>query len=241
MTDLLTAETPYGKFSYWPNDGIGQSIASGNFWDAHFKPVFDMLSPGQVVIDVGAHFGWFSIYAARKGCRVYAFEACLQVFELLKRNVEQNGLEDFIAMFPLPLYSRCERLSAVRLGPENPANQVITDGGYIDESVCRNSGSFAVKPWTSGNGIYFFGVPLDYLNLSSVKLIKIDTEGCDFEVLKGARRTILQSKPVICYECLSATCSSAEYDDLMRSWRYKPEQVHEAMEGTYKDFIARPE
>ena len=239
MTELATVETPYGKFSYWPNDGIGQAISGGAFWDAHFKPVFDRLTRGDRVVDVGAHFGWFSIYAARKGCRVFAFEACPQVFELLKLNVEQNGFEESVSIFPVALYSRVERLACIPLGPENPANQIIADG-RIDEILCRNSGSFALKP--APNGLYSqYGVPLDYFNLTAIKLIKIDTEGSDFAILKGARKTILVSKPVICYEWLNAGVPLAEYNALMAEYRYHTEQVHEAMEGNYRDFVARPE
>ena len=243
MVDLATADTPYGKFSYWPNDGIGHAIAGGAFWDAHFKPVFDLLTPGMRVIDAGANLGWFSIYAAKKGCRVFAFEPCPQVFDLLRINVLQNGLEDSISTFPLALYSRCERLTMIRLNLDDPSNQVLNEG-RIDESVCRNSGSSAFRPFSSGvmDGLPSpYGIPLDYFNLTAIKLLKIDTEGCDLEVLKGARKTILMSKPIICYECLSPTGSSREYDELMDSLRYRTEQVHEAMEGTYKDFVARPE
>ena len=75
--EFLTAETEYGTFSYWPNDLIGASIAQGNFWEPFLKSVFDELKSDSVVVDAGANIGWFTIYAAKRGAYVYAFEPCM--------------------------------------------------------------------------------------------------------------------------------------------------------------------
>jgi len=44
---------------------------------------------GDIVFDVGAHFGFFSYYAVQKGAKeVYAFEPNPYVFEILKKHAE---------------------------------------------------------------------------------------------------------------------------------------------------------
>jgi len=239
--NILTTETEYGIFSYWPSDLIGNYIAQGHFWEPFLKPVFDELQPGSVVVDAGANIGWFTIYAAKRGAYVYAFEPCPEVFGLLKRNVEQNPAGGNVSLFPIALYERVEHLHPVDLGPENPANQVFVDE-RLDTAVCGNSGSLALIP---GEGkMEQWAVTLDSFNLREVALIKTDAEGCDLEILKGARKTIERCRPVLCYEYLWPNPENPERLDSFNSFieeiGYTTEQVHEGMEGQYREFIARP-
>jgi FkbM family methyltransferase len=50
------------------------------------------LGPGDVVLDVGAHQGFFACYAALKGARVHAYEPDPDNYALLLENVARNGL-----------------------------------------------------------------------------------------------------------------------------------------------------
>ncbi|MEI9988010.1 MAG: FkbM family methyltransferase [Aliidongia sp.] len=43
--------------------------------------------------------------------------------------------------------------------------------------------------------------PIDALDLSDIGVIKIDVEGHEFDVLNGARRTIIARKPIVIIEC----------------------------------------
>jgi FkbM family methyltransferase len=53
--------------------------------------------------DIGANVGLYSIYAAKKGIRVYAFEPSVFNLEVLARNIFLNGVVDKITIIPLPL------------------------------------------------------------------------------------------------------------------------------------------
>ena len=241
MDNILTTETPYGKFSYWPNDIIGKAIACGIFWDEHFKEEFDKLGPGSVAVDVGANLGWFSVYAAKRGCRVYAFEPCHEVLGLLRTNVEQNSVSPEVSIFPLALYEREQRLDAVDLGPENPADQHF-DHGHMDTMTCKNSGALNLSP--SESGVYW-SMPMDAFHFGRLDLLKIDTEGTDLEVMKGGRETIETNHPVICYEYLGPNpdidaTRMNQFTAFMEEIGYVSEQVHMDMNGCYRDFIARP-
>lgn len=63
-------------------------------------PQMDILGPGLTLIDVGASIGFFTIYAAKRGAKVYAFEPSTEVFDLLKRNVEVNGVSENVTLYP---------------------------------------------------------------------------------------------------------------------------------------------
>lgn len=239
--DILTGKTPYGIFSYWKGDGIGNSIAGGHFWEPFLRPIFDGIKAGDVIVDVGANIGWYTIYAARRGAYVYAFEPCPEVFGLLKKNVEQNSLSHQVSLLPLALYSRCESMVAKELGPENPAHQVFVNGG-IDTSQCANSGSFALKVGTEGISRQY-AVPLDSLHLSP-NLIKVDAEGLDLEIMQGAVDTIRRCQPTLCYEYLGPNPEKeperlAAFNTFINDIGYEAKEIHVGMDGTYREFVAQ--
>lgn len=61
-------------------------------------PGFDF-PPGSVIIDIGANQGLFSVYAARRGARVLAFEPSAENLEILRKNVTQNSLRDNVEVY----------------------------------------------------------------------------------------------------------------------------------------------
>src|SRR5258707_906552 len=54
------------------------------------------VGPGDVVIDIGAHIGCFTVWAARQGARVFSFEPLPENFDALKRNTLLNCLSDVV-------------------------------------------------------------------------------------------------------------------------------------------------
>lgn len=50
-----------------------------------------LIKPGDVVVDIGGHIGSFSVLACSLGAEVYTYEPLLQSFELLDKNLSQNG------------------------------------------------------------------------------------------------------------------------------------------------------
>ena len=237
--ELLTGTSEFGTFSHWPCDQIGYHIAHGGVWEAELLPTFNQLQIGDVVVDVGANIGWWTIYAAKRGAHVYAFEALPEVFELLKLNVEQNGLAESVSMLPLALYDRCCRLTADPLGDENPAHQRF-DNGRLNLGECYNSGSFRFKPG-QGSAYDQWAIPLDFLSLTNVNLIKVDAEGADLKILRGAEQTILRCQPIICYEYLKVDGGNTldEFNQFIDSIGYSTEQIdHEGLTN-YGMYVAR--
>lgn len=228
MTEVCTARTRYGTFSYWPKDEIGRAIGRGEFWEPWLKGAFDGAPAGSTVVDVGANLGWFTVYAAKRGCRVYAFEPWAEVYDLLVRNVTDNRVGHLVTPIALSLYS-----SRVCLRAQD------VNAGLVDTTECVNSGGFCLHP-TKGTLYPQYSATLDSFGLTDVSLIKVDTEGCDLEVLKGAVETIRQSRPVLCYEYLNPNShgySLEEMNDFVRSLGYRAAEVHQ--QGDYYwDFVA---
>jgi FkbM family methyltransferase len=84
-----------------PKDTVGE-MAIGADWDAVTGQVFRrVIRPGDVVIDIGAHWGYFTLLAAilsTDSGKVYAFEPHPKNFALLAKNISANRLSNVVAI-----------------------------------------------------------------------------------------------------------------------------------------------
>ena len=144
------------------------------------------VSPNDVVYDVGAHHGLYSILLARKVKHVVAFEPERECFARLEHNIQINGLTN-VTCFQRALSDR-DRQDTLFLG----------DGvGAI------NSGQLG-PDWTSGVRQTIDVVAGDGFRqsqkLPSATVMKIDVEGHEAAVVEGFRQTL--SRP----ECRLVCC-----------------------------------
>jgi FkbM family methyltransferase len=122
------------------------------------------------VLDIGANVGIFSVQSASLGAHVVAVEPNPTAFHRLVRTIKRNGLQSSIRPLACAIGSEC-----------GAANLVLDDGlsihGRIDfESHEEHTPSIPV-------------LTLDELvcrqGITSVDLLKIDTEGAEADILKG--------------------------------------------------------
>lgn len=59
------------------------------------------IRPGNVVLDVGANVGIYTLLAAKRGARVFAIEADPRNVEVLRHHVHLNGFDDRVTIFPI--------------------------------------------------------------------------------------------------------------------------------------------
>lgn len=148
----------------------------------------------DIVFDVGAHFGFFSCHALQKGAKeIHAFEPNPRVFEILKRHVELWN-RDKIKPHCLAL-SSSEREEILRI----PKGKELYGWATLKEieeekedpkvrTTARNSFQIKVKTKTIDGFVR-------EMELERVDFIKIDTEGSEMEIIKGARETIEKFRP----------------------------------------------
>jgi FkbM family methyltransferase len=143
-----------------------------------------------VVLDVGANLGSFSLYVCSCGIRcrsVVAFEPVLDTFKKLQANVGRHG-------FPV----RTERLA---LGAAE-SDRVIMDV-YADSpataAVSRVSATPGVtRVTTTMTTLDRF---VEDQDISSIDLAKLDVEGSELEVIRGAEGTIREGRlKAVCLE-----------------------------------------
>jgi FkbM family methyltransferase len=139
----------------------------------------------RTAVDIGAHVGISVHQWAPLFDHVHAFEPMIDHFECLEANT-----------------SKFDNVTRHNCAMSNQSTML--KGAY---RTLKNSGSFQLvdEEFVSNNHkkAKIYDIPskrLDEFALDNVDLVKIDVEGWEFEVLKGAEQTIRQSKPVLMVE-----------------------------------------
>ncbi len=152
-------------------------------WDSDILPVcLEHIKEGDTVIDAGAWIGGHTMAYAKKVGEgsVYAFEPNPYAFECLKRNTKP------IPQYPVP-YVKCENCA---LGDKLQTVSISLNKGWYDSGyIVEAQDSLEVVRMDT----------LDNYELAP-NFIKIDVEGCELKVLKGADRTIEKHRPKMVIE-----------------------------------------
>tara|TARA_A100001011_G_C14276589_1_gene829539 strand:+ start:613 stop:1395 length:783 start_codon:yes stop_codon:yes gene_type:complete len=143
------------------------------------------IKENSVVIDAGANYGQLSILFSKvkPGVKVYAFEAYKYISQILLKNVKINNAN-------VKVYNCI-------LSDENKKNLIISDA-ILKEF--NNYGSNSVELETDENqGNLIDSIKIDDLDIQEkISFMKIDVQGYDLKVLKGAKKTIMKNKmPII--------------------------------------------
>lgn len=141
-------------------------------------------SPGMRLFDVGAHFGMFSLLAASCGAQVLAVEPSPMAVAVLRRNIDANRYRERIAVLPSAASSSSGRIPMVSTGP-------FSDGYLAFDDT---------KPGSEQS--YVDAVTVDQMTKQfwSPTHIKIDVEGFEEEVLRGAAETLAKFSPFLFLE-----------------------------------------
>ncbi len=175
---------------------IGWTCFERGTWEPEQTAIIsDSLSPGAIVLNVGANTGYYALLAgslvAPQG-HVHAFEIQPAIIEILRRNVARNNLQDVVTIVTAGCFSS-ERDATIHC-PGDPGSA----------SVAFNESGVRVRLTTVDHYAAING-------LSRVDLLLIDTEGADFEVLKGAATVLTRFRPMVVAEAhLLARFGSSE-------------------------------
>lgn len=82
------------------------------------------MDPGETLFDIGANVGTYSIYAAKKGLRVYSFEPESNNFLALNHNILINNL--LITAYPIAVGTKKPRFGKIRLSKFEPGSSIHT-------------------------------------------------------------------------------------------------------------------
>jgi len=186
-----------------------------------FSQLKTLVPVGGTFVDVGAYIGLFTcVMAHHVGPTglVIAFEPMRECFEQLEHNIILN------------------RFQNVELNELALSNDTGLINLYLPKHLGGTSG--VAQVWNPGNWNAFSrvsGVTLDSVfHGDSLHLIKIDVQGHELEVLKGAHQVIVRHHPIIL--CEISPENQRVVFELLRSLDYEVSQI----KGVDHDFFFMP-
>ena len=193
---------PHISYVLDPRDLVPLTILRTGEWQPEvWNATASSLSEGSVYFDVGAHIGYFSMKAAQKVGKtglVVAFEPNPETLLLLRDNVTANHFDNVIVE-PIACTDREQTLTLY-------AASIINTGA---SSLARDNANISLeapRPFTVR------GRPIDdvvrELGLTRVDAIKIDVEGAEVGVLRGALDTLKRFHPKVVAEVVARQLAS---------------------------------
>lgn len=204
---------------------IGLSIVRDQYEAEEIAFARRMLRPGDTAIDVGAHIGFFTMHMASAvgpSGRVYAFEPLPANAALLERSIAENRFED--------------RVSVGRAAVGAASGEATLT--YAEETL-NSGGAYLLKDGSeplAGNVrravplVALDGMPLR----RPVRLIKMDVEGAEPQVIRGAARLLREDRPTILSELHPAQLQRASgmtadaFLAELRTYGYRAQGLHGA-------------
>jgi len=150
------------------------------------------LREGMTVMDVGANLGLYSLLISRAvgpSGKVYAFEPVPEIFARLKEHIALNNATNVIPV-PIALSDEKGIMKMSVKGGESSLFRRVSDE-FVEVQVER------LDDFVEREGI------------KRVDAVKIDAEGAELKVIRGADKTIRCNKPILMVEIHPATLQAA--------------------------------
>lgn len=163
---------------------VSERLRREGIWEPYETDLLRrILKPSAIMIDVGANIGYYTVLAASLvgvDGHVYAFEPEPDNFNLLEKNCAHNSLSN-VSLARAALSDR-QGKGQIYLNDSNLGDhQVYDDGaGRLSREIELLSGSAYLKPF-----------------VQRVDVIKVDTQGAEYQVLKGLQALIADSLPAL--------------------------------------------
>jgi len=204
----IVLENKNGIF-YCGNNILTAYTANENY-EKHLYPYIDIES--GVFIDVGAHIGRYSIRLGRNvNIKVIAIEPEKNNFLMLQKNISLNNLTNITAINKGAYSSSCN------------IPFYLADRGEGTHSVFVHTG----KSTGTSIAVDTLDNIVDQLNLRDrISKVKIDVEGAELEVLKGAKKILETSHPSLVIEIWQKNKENRKsIIDMLQAYNYSVRQL----------------
>ena len=182
------------------------------------------LNKDLIIIDVGSHYGetvklFFKNFKVKK---VHCFEASPNNYEILAKNIKRAGLNDFCSLNMLALgSSKMESyINQTKESSSSTINDFNTNSKYFKRKLKILN--------ISNTHQYYKKIPIkiivldEYIKekkLQNIDLLKIDTEGFEFNVIQGLKKN---------YNIIKFIYFEHHYDDMIKK-NYKFKDINQLL------------
>jgi FkbM family methyltransferase len=195
----LDLRTTFERLAFW----------SGRYDERTLALLASFLRPGDVVLDVGANIGFYTVRLARElqrlgGGTVHAFEPIPANARRLAYNVSANELDAIVRVHEVALGTHDGRIA---FHTENEYSASTGNAAMIGAAVAPAFGADAEATVTTLDGF------AARAGITSCALLKLDVEGAECDVLRGGAATIARARPVILAEYNAFWARQFGWDD----------------------------
>ena len=223
---------PLGHARLWidlADHVIGVPILRDQYEPEVVQLAVSLVRPGDVAVDVGAHIGYFAVSLAQAvgptGI-VHAFEPLDRNADLLERSIVESGYADRLRLVRAAVSDRAGD-ATLRFARET----LNTGGAFLSDAATEHDEGLTTARVRT--------VTLDGADLRRpVRLIKMDVEGAEPMVVRGARSLLAADRPYLLSEIhpeqlarVSGATPSALLDELA-ACGYRAHRVEDGRIGT---------
>ena len=210
---------PVGKsdlfmFLNGKDDGVALKI----LWNKSYEPasltLWNILSKSMdIVIDIGAHTGIYSIVAAKDSqCKVISLEPMALNIARLVVNKTYNNLGNIN-----PIAAACSHSAGKILFNPFRNLEYLTSGNSLESIASDNI--HTIETTTIDN-------LSKHLDKNTKLLVKVDVEGHEHHVLRGALKTITSLRPIFLLECIDKDAGH-ECTEILNKYEYQYFNINE--------------
>jgi FkbM family methyltransferase len=212
-------ETALGFLVRVQDDGLYDSVYTwGTYEPDVSRRLIAVVQAGEHALDVGANVGWFSLCLAHHGAYVYAFEPLDSHVAALRENISLNGLAKRIEVVQTAVGAEPGTLVLYTFPGTSTDHATATRMGRTD-CVATPCEITSLDAWVNRSGV------------GRVSLLKVDVEGHELEVFRGAAHLLgNESAPLVAFEVSPAN---------LRDRRLGPEEVFGSLRDLGYDRFVR--
>ena len=189
ITDTQSTITKYGVLSFFcPNELTRWRSNTFHEKEPETLEWIDTFSDGDILWDIGANVGLYSLYAAQKGVNVIAFEPSNSNYFILNKNIEINNLDNKIQALAIAFSDKSKIDSfymedtSFGTATHSFGEQVNCEGKLINESFKQAMCGYSID---------------DFIKTFQTQVpthIKIDVDGIEEKIIKGSIETLNKEK-----------------------------------------------
>lgn len=193
------------------------------FWNGYknfeYSEIFEKLSKNiNSFLDIGSNIGYYSLLATKSNpnIKVFAFEPAIGPKHFLQKNIQLNNFQDNIKAIDLALSNQIGEIDFYEvesLKYKNLKYNLAGEGNAGTKTTSRNFIKNTVTATTLESFIL-------HEKLTSIDLIKIDTEGTEIDILNSGKEVVKSFEPIIICETLYNTIE-VELDEYFTELGYE--------------------
>lgn len=202
-------------FTIVNGETVSEHLAAYGVYEEELTEAFlRLIQPGQVVVDIGMHLGYYASLFARlvgESGAVHAFEPTPSTREIARHNLSQFGQ---VSVHPFAVWNCAQQITFNDFGPAWMAFNSFTNARM--ENGPPPPRHYAVET-----------VTLDSFRLGlqrKIDLVKVDAESAEEQILAGAQRLLRSDQPLVTIEVgdLGDSQSSRHLIEVLRGLGYQP-------------------